>query len=161
MKTRLAPLLGAILTILAFTAIGCSDDDASPSGTSGGDAGADAPSTPADGGTSDAAPADTDTGPGLVNGCATFVDRSDEGASRELTWDFSITNAPERCMKIAVGQTVVWTGDLTTHPLGLDGVTPSDVTLGDTEATAIFQTAGTYGFSCLSHPAMNGAILVE
>jgi hypothetical protein len=159
MKTCFAPLLGALPTTLCFTAIGCSDDDASPTGTSGGDAGADAHSTPADGGMGDAAP--SDTGPGPVNGCATFVDRSDEGASRELTWDLSITDDPSRCMKIAVGQTVVWTGDLTTHPLGVDGVTPSDLTLGDGEATATFQAAGTYGFSCLSHPTMNGAIQVE
>jgi plastocyanin len=96
-----------------------------------------------------------------VNDCDDFTDRTADGDSRDITWDFSITAAPERCMKVRAGQTVTWSGDLTAHPLAVDGVEASDVKLVGPGAQVTFTTAGTFGFNCVLHAEMKGAILVE
>jgi plastocyanin len=89
-----------------------------------------------------------------------YVDRTAPGASREITWDLSVVNAPERCMKVRVGQTVLWNGDLGMHPLGgQGGDDPSLITFHD-NGSVTFTKVGTFGFHCLVHSVMIGAIMV-
>ncbi len=150
----------AVVGLLVSTALIACEDEATPAPpeTSASDAGttngADASKA------EDAAPAVQDSGTTAVNGCTSFVDRTADGDARELTWDFSIENAPGRCLKVRVGQTVVWNGDLTTHPLNVDGLTPGDLKLGAGSASAVFTKAGTFGYVCIKHPSMKGAVLV-
>ena len=59
-----------------------------------------------------------------------------------------------------VGQTVVWSGDFDTHPLaGQGGDMPNPISLHQ-NGSVTFNTAGTFGFHCLSHSTMKGAISV-
>jgi hypothetical protein len=89
-----------------------------------------------------------------------YVDRTAPGADRSLPWDFGITTAPERCMQVRVGQTVVWNGDLDVHPLGgQGGDAPNPISLHQ-NGSVTFNSAGTFGFVCLSHSSMKGAIKV-
>jgi len=89
-----------------------------------------------------------------------YVDRTAAGADRTVVWDFSITTDPERCMQIQVRQTVVWSGDFDIHPLaGQGGDMPNPIGL-HVNGAVTFPTAGTYGFKCLSHSPMIGAIKV-
>lgn len=169
-ERRIAPALLALgLGLVALAA--CSDDpapgtepasDAGSSGSSGtptGDAGgggtADSGGT-SSGGANDAA---AEAGPS-VNGCTDYVDRTAEGADRELTWDFDIGGQAERCMTVKVGQRVVFKGVLSVHPLA---VTPeAGRTIAETaeDATVTLDAAGTYAFVCTRHSQMNGAIRV-
>jgi hypothetical protein len=150
MLTRTSMFFAAVALGLTATAIACSDDTST---------------TPGDAGTADATPAGDAASPDAkgdpVNGCAEFVDRTDEAASRELPWDFGIASDPVRCMKVSAGQTVTWKGDMTLHPLGVSRVEREDVKLGDEGADVTFDTPGTYGYVCITHPTMQGAILVE
>jgi len=89
-----------------------------------------------------------------------YLDRTAPGADRQLNWDFSISSDPERCLQVRVGQTVVWSGDLSTHPLGgQGGDSPNPITT-HLNGSVTFTTAGTFGFVCLSHSSMKGAIQV-
>lgn len=107
--------------------------------------------------TPDASTTSTTPTPSL-NGCTTYVDRTAEGASREITWGFSVASTPEACMKIKVGQTVTWKGDHMLHPLGAKG---GDASNPIKEAQTItFPAAGTFGFVCTAHSTMTGAIVV-
>ena len=98
----------------------------------------------------------------MVNGCKSFVDKSDAAASRTLTWDFPIATAAERCTTVKVGQSVTFSGTFTTHPLRASGGdTPNPITGAEAAAgVATFTKAGTFGFLCGTHPAMTGAIKV-
>ena len=102
--------------------------------------------TPTDGGT-----------PGSVNGCTTYADETAAGGA--IAWDFNVT---PKCVKVKVGQTVTWTGDFSIHPLAaFNGDTPNPITTGSGGTSKItFPTAGTFGFHCLVHPAMLGAVQV-
>lgn len=98
----------------------------------------------------------------VVNNCqpSQYLDRTAPGADRQLTWDFSISTDPERCLQVQAGQTVVWNGDLDVHPLaGNGGDNPNPISFHQNGAVT-FKTAGTFGFQCLSHSPMNGAIKV-
>ena len=89
-----------------------------------------------------------------------YLVRSAPNADRELTWDFSITTDPERCLEVQVGQTVVWSGELDTHPLaGSGGTAPNPISLHQ-NGSVTFNVVGTFGFVCLSHSSMKGAIKV-
>lgn len=89
-----------------------------------------------------------------------YLDRTAPAASRQLTWDFSIATDPARCLKVQVGQTVVWNGDFDTHPLGgSGGDTPNPIGL-HVNGSVTFNAVGTFGFTCLVHSSMKGAILV-
>lgn len=98
-----------------------------------------------------------------VQGCqpAQFQDRTtsnDEG--RSLGWDFGITTAPERCMQVRVGQSVQWNGDFDNHPLaGSGGDAPNPISLHQS-GKVTFNQAGTFGYVCLAHSPMKGAIKV-
>lgn len=107
-----------------------------------------------------------------INGCTSYVDRTDVNADRDISWDFGVANSPERCMKIKVGQTVTFRGDFKAHPLkgqnggdnnpfgeAFDRIANPGVP--DQEFTPMeFPSAGTFGFTCSLHPNMMGAIQV-
>lgn len=98
-----------------------------------------------------------------VNDCqpSQFVDRSAGAAAlRQIAWDFGVTSAPERCMAIKTGQTVVWDGDLDVHPLaGSGGDSPNPIS-SHHAGSVTFNAPGTFGFVCLAHSPMKGAIKV-
>jgi hypothetical protein len=71
------------------------------------DAGLDAaPDAPNDAQSVDAGPA--------VNGCIAYEDRTSGDTVQTLAWNDDIAFAPERCMKIRVGQIVAFAGDART-----------------------------------------------
>lgn len=100
----------------------------------------------------------------VVQNCLTFTDRSTVDADRTLAWNFDLGALPERCMQIAVGQSVTWSGAFRWHPLSaLGGDLPSPIPgaypdEGDHSLT--FPVPGTYGFICEVHTEMRGAIRV-
>jgi hypothetical protein len=92
-----------------------------------------------------------------LNGCTTYLDRTDPGASRKVTWDASIAFAPERCLKIRVHQEVEFDGDFDAHPLEpLGGDMPSPFS----SARWTFSRPGVFGYICSIHSEMTGAIWV-
>ncbi|HVV83060.1 MAG TPA: plastocyanin/azurin family copper-binding protein [Kofleriaceae bacterium] len=108
-----------------------------------------------------------------INGCteATAVDRTAAGASRTISFAGEAYTPP--CIKISAGQTVVWNGDFSAHPLRpglIVGGTPQNqpgnpippTSSGNTRQ-ATFAVAGSYGFYCANHfpDGMMGAIYVE
>jgi hypothetical protein len=113
----------------------------------------------------DAGPLDSgvdagDPTPVVVNGCEDFVDRSAVGAQRSLDWTDGLQNVAARCMRIRAGQSVEFDGDLNEHPLAaLGGDTPSPVDGSDN--VVVFSAPGLFGYYCVSHPEMNGAIQVD
>jgi hypothetical protein len=154
------PLFASVAMALA---IACSDSSTSPTSTpDGGSSSSSGSST-----TPDASGAD---GGAALNGCAAFVDRTAEDASRSLQWDFGVGDRPERCMKIKVGQSLKLSldgsftpADLGEHPVGpLGGDAPSPFTDPGVDAAGnlLFDKAGTFGFHCTIHSGMTGAILV-
>jgi plastocyanin len=101
-----------------------------------------------------------------VQGCQPdqYLDRTAPGDDRQMTWDFGIATDPERCMQVRVGQAVVWSlapGDsFDVHPLaGSGGDMPNPISLHQ-NGVVMFGSAGTYGFVCLNHSTMKGAIKV-
>jgi hypothetical protein len=152
------------LTVLGATgalAVGCSsDEEPANSSSSSGSAPPAQGSVPEGGGVDEEA----DGGDGLtgprIKGCEKYQDRSGADASREITWDFSVTTAPERCMFIKVGQTVSWAGNLETHPLAVDDIAVDDLKKVAPGAQVTFTKPGTFGFECTFHTEMMGAIHV-
>lgn len=103
-----------------------------------------------------------DSGPVVVNACKNFTDRSAASASRIITWDFSVSTAPERCMIIKKGQDVTFMGDFTFHPLlASGGDMPNPISKPDATGKVTFAKAGLFGFMCGNHPSMTGAIQVD
>lgn len=100
----------------------------------------------------------------VVQDCLTFVDRSAPDADRSLAWNFDLGASPSRCMQIAAGQGVTWSGAFRWHPLSaLGGVRPSPIPGAypdEGDHTLTFPAAGTYGFICEVHTEMRGAIRV-
>lgn len=101
-----------------------------------------------------------DSGSSALNGCteASYVDKTAAGAT--ITWNFTVD---PKCVKIKAGQTVTWNGDFATHPLnpfGGDQGSPVPSKTTGTTATGTFPTAGTFGFHCVNHPSMLGAVKV-
>jgi hypothetical protein len=98
----------------------------------------------------------------VVQNCepSQYLDRTAPGADRELAWGFGIVSDPERCLEVRVGQTVVWNGDLDTHPLGGQGGDSPNPITSHLNGSVTFNTAGTFGFVCLAHSSMKGAIHV-
>jgi len=99
----------------------------------------------------------------IVDNCdeAAYQDRTAPEADRVLDWDFGIVGSPERCLKIAAGQSVQWVGSFATHPLGPDqGDTPNPVSSHDENGVVVYPTPGLFGFRCNTHFEMRGAIQV-
>jgi plastocyanin len=186
MKKLSFVMFGIVAT--AFTAEACSSDPSPSTPSTDGGTQTPAPSdagTAADSGeakldaSSDASPS-TDAGtdgasppatpaPKEVNGCTSYVDRTATGADRDIVWDFSIDEEEERCMKVKVGQKVIFVnpnmtpGNFSFHPLGAQGGdTPSPFpgALNTSTGEVTFANVGTFGYFCTAHPSMNGAIYV-
>lgn len=97
----------------------------------------------------------------VVNGCTSYEDHTSPMDGRIIPWTFSIGTSPTRCMLVRAGQMVTWSGSLTVHPLGtLGGDTPNPIAGVDANGMVNFPSAGVFGYTCLVHPSMNGAIAV-
>jgi len=108
----------------------------------------------------------------VVQNCQTsqYLDRASPNDDRDIIWDFSISSDPERCIQIQAGQTVVFHGDVVnTHPIaGSGGTMPSPVDTnlviktvnGATTGSVTFPSPGIFGYQCLNHSSMKGAIQV-
>ncbi len=101
-----------------------------------------------------------DSGSSSLNGCtdASYSDQTAAGAT--ITWDFTVS---PKCVKIKAGQTVTWNGNFATHPInpfGGDQGSPVPSTSTGNTAKGTFPTAGTFGFHCVNHPSMLGAVKV-
>ena len=113
-------------------------------------------------------------GQSAVNGCTDFTDATAPAASRIVNFGGGQGNAYNpKCLAIAAGQSVMFSGSFSAHPLQ-PGVAPSSsgsgsgnnpiaaTSTGNT-ATFIFPTAGTYPYYCSVHQGvgMYGAVQVR
>ena len=168
--------------ILAFALAACGGDDTTnPAIDSGADTGGQKDSSVNDSGSGDAAKdtgttdssttdsgtdAAVDSGPQPVNGCTTFVDKSQPNDVRDIAFPTGVgpVQYSPNCMKIKAGQSVTWNGAFANHPLiasGGDAGNPIPTTSTGTTKAFAFPTAGTYGFACQFHGfSMFGAIQV-
>jgi hypothetical protein len=98
----------------------------------------------------------------VVQGCqpGQYLDRTAPNAVRQLTWDFGIVTDPAHCIQVQTGQTVVWVGDFSTHPLGVPGNDTSNPILFHNNGSVTFNTEGTFGYQCNVHTPMIGAVKV-
>jgi len=139
------------------------DSGVDASADAGLDASADASS---DASADAAADGGDDAGP-VINGCASFVDRTDPSASRVIQGPPSSTAVQydPSCMLVKAGQSVTFTQHaFSEHPLEpANGDTPSPIspTNTGTSVTFAFPNPGTFGYECQFHPGfMFGAIHV-
>lgn len=112
-----------------------------------------------------------------LNGCTEgdFTDYSNAAASRVITFpngspflpDGAIVNYAPPCMHIKAGESVTWVGDFGNNPLGANDNNPLNpipalVDDGGPDAAfaVTFTIPGRYGYLCVSHGAMKGAIEV-
>jgi plastocyanin len=105
-----------------------------------------------------------------VHGCmdADYVDATGSGASRTITFGGvtpGLAYSP-KCLKIAAGQTVTFSGDFVSHPLSETCGAALTITPTATGSTAMFTftTTGDFGYQCDIHGPlynMNGAIRVQ
>ena len=173
MKTRF-PLQASLACILGLAISACSSTTVGPSANRAVDG-----ALPLDG-CPPAVPVDAGPGPaGPVNGCspADFAanDRTAEGAERVIL--APDVPAPAQftphCMRVRIGQTVTWKGDLESHPIsyklvatsrGGFGDAGSTFVVGDADGGATQNTAEagepmTISFTCDKHPTiMFGAV---
>lgn len=112
--------------------------------------------------------------PNTFNGCdtASFTDRTAAGAIRTVSFPgASLAYAP-KCILIAAGQSVTFSGSFSGHPLrpgvGSNATAgsannPIMVTNAGTTASFTFPTAGTYPYNCQLHDGsgMNGVVRVQ
>ncbi len=89
-----------------------------------------------------------------------YLDRTAPTADRELNWDFSIASDPERCLQVRVGQTVFFNVPSDNHPLGASGGDNPNPIASHTQGSVTFSAVGIFGFQCLNHSSMKGAIKV-
>ncbi|MDB4975594.1 MAG: Halocyanin [Myxococcaceae bacterium] len=156
-------------TLVALTLLGCGDDSGDSYAPTGSDAGgrADA-SSPLDAAqTSDAtARADAAAIPTL-NGCsaADYLDKSGSADSRTVQIASMGLSYTPKCITIARGQSVTWTGSLTAHPLApgnaehTDAGSPGSPILPTATGSSVsftFPNAGTYPYYCEIHGFGNG-----
>jgi plastocyanin len=167
-----------LLCFLPAAALACSSTSSSPSDGGLAEAG-DAASTDA---AADGSPADAGAdGTTAVNGCteADFA-ASDHTAAA----DPRIVQAPNdalpvqftpQCMRVKVGQTITWQGDLAAHPISYVVTAASGVQVADASSlfvvglpdgspnqnTGTMGQPGTIAFKCDNHPTvMFGAVQV-
>jgi plastocyanin len=135
----------SLLSLAALTA-NCGGDDTGETATTGGDA--------------------------TVNGCSEAT-AEDHTADAVTTIAFSGTTYTPKCVKIAAGNSVKFTGDFAPHPLAggtasatskmQDPSSPIPFTASGTEVTVAFPNAGEFGFFCNIHGTvgMLGAVFVD
>jgi plastocyanin len=153
--------------------VGCSSSTTNnpPADAGASDTGSNPPS---DAGTTDAA----DSALPSTNGCTAIEfaanDETAAGAARvvRVPADFTPVQFNPQCLRVKVGQTVTWSGDLTDHPLNIsfvaaDGTTSDggiSVTIGDADGgtsrdTVTAHVPGTLAVKCDVHPSiMFGAV---
>ncbi|MEY4576488.1 MAG: hypothetical protein RL701_1191, partial [Pseudomonadota bacterium] len=96
------------------------------------------------------------------NGCAAanYSDRSDSSAERIVVMGGSGLVYTPKCMRIAVGQSVSWTGSFLAHPLAPgnpqdsksgSASNPIQPTATGQSAEFTFSKAGTYPYYCTLH----------
>lgn len=102
-----------------------------------------------------------------VMGCTSFVDRSLPDASRALTWDFTFPITEERCLGIRAGQSIRFTdgaGQVARFDIhsvqasGGDQPNPIGGLLDLQTGEVTFPAPGTFGFFCVDHRSMRGAV---
>jgi plastocyanin len=118
-------------------------------------------------------PPDT-AGDPVINGCRTYVDRSQPNDDRTVAF-FNYAYQPN-CIFISAGQSVRFTGDFSMHPFrpgvamsraSMDpaGTMPNPMTATDTGASAMFTfpSAGIFPYNCIDHEGtgMYGVVLVR
>jgi hypothetical protein len=89
-----------------------------------------------------------------------YLDRTAPAADRELAWDFSIATDAERCLQVRAGQTVFFNGVSDNHPLGASGGDSPNPIADHENGLVTFNTVGIFGYQCLNHSSMKGAIKV-
>src|SRR5262245_31409696 len=100
--------------------------------------------------------------PPVVDSCteAMYLDRTAEGADRDLAWSYSFAGDAERCLIVRVGQRVVWHGNFGDHPLESDqGDRPNPID-GHQSGVVTFDRPGVFGYRCNFHLEMRGAVWV-
>ncbi|MGC4119660.1 MAG: hypothetical protein QM765_34835 [Myxococcales bacterium] len=98
-------------------------------------------------------------------GCTTYQDATAGGPQ---TISFAPVAYSPKCLKVAAGQTVTFSGSFSFHPLS-QACGPADVitdTSSGTSKSFVFAEPGTYGYYCTAHGSaagsgMAGSILVE
>ncbi|PZR12841.1 MAG: hypothetical protein DI536_14885 [Archangium gephyra] len=111
----------------------------------------------------------------VIHNCTEYVDRSAEGAARQVSFG-SANDSPAlgyapKCITIARGQSVTFSGNFNTHPLSpgafnADAGSPGNpITRKDTGAddlVVVFPEAGLYPYYCDLHaPTMVGVVQVR
>lgn len=113
-------------------------------------------------------------GPAVLNGCNTadFVDRTAAGAIRTVSFGVGGFTYSPKCITIAAGQMVTFSGTFSSHPLrpgiGANATAgspnnPITATSTGTTANFTFANAGTYPYNCQFHDGsgMNGVVKVQ
>lgn len=108
------------------------------------------------------------------NGCdtASFVDRTAAGGIRTVTFGAGGFTYSPKCILIAAGQMVTFSGTFSSHPLrpgvGINATAgspnnPIVATAVGTSATFTFPAAGSYPYNCSLHDGsgMNGVVRVQ
>jgi len=78
-----------------------------------------------------------------------------------ITWTFNVS---PRCIVIAKDQSVMWMGNLASHPLSpKGGDMPSPIVAKSTgnSVSYTFPSVGNYGFICTNHQPMTGVVRVR
>jgi plastocyanin len=98
-------------------------------------------------------------------GCTNYTDATAAGANRTIS--FACCQYTPKCLKIAAGQSVTFSGSFGSHPLN-QACGPAQVIVGASAANASFpfDLPGEYGFYCGVHGTvagggMAGSILVQ
>lgn len=113
-------------------------------------------------------------GPTVYNGCNTadFIDRTASAAIRTVTFGVGGFTYSPKCITIAAGQQVMFSGTFASHPLrpGVGATAtagspnnPIMATSAGTTASFTFPTAGMYPYNCQFHDGsgMNGVVKVQ
>ncbi len=112
-----------------------------------------------------------------INGCTSFTDATAQSTSRTINFGGNLGNVyDQKCLLVAAGQQVTWTGSFSVHPLrpglapsqsgGPDAGSPNSPiqsTTSGNSATFTFVAAGTYPYYCSVHEGqgMFGAVQVR
>jgi plastocyanin len=106
----------------------------------------------------------SDATPVTLNGCGqnSYVDRGGAGDERRITFPMDVAPAQFSipCMRVHVGQSIVFAGNFAAHPLEPSGGdSPNRFAFlapgaNDSEKIVSFDVPGHFGFDCSFHPSM-------
>lgn len=147
--------------------LGTREGGAPTSGDPG--SGAASPGAPKDAGAETGAAAGADAG--VVNGCASWTDRTGSGRTVDGPDDTSPAPYKPSCIEVRKGQSVMFESGgiayfdyLRDHPLepfGGDANSPIASTSAGESASFVFPNEGVFGFRCAKHPDVEkGAVKV-